>query len=132
MAKTAIPKQKPDKPSDETLVNEYMEKLEHPLKAEMQAVREIIKASSDKLSERIKWAAPSYYYKEDLVTFNHRNQEAVHLVFHHPAIVNIESALLEGDYKDRRMTYFKTMDEIIAKQSELQRILQLLLQITSP
>ncbi len=126
---TATSKRTPNKLTDEAHVNEYLQKLEHPLKAEIVAVRGIIMGSSEKLSERVKWAAPSFYYKHDLVTFNHRNQKAVHLVFHHVAITKIQSTLLEGDYKDRRMTYFESMEAVRAKQPELQRIMQELVEM---
>jgi uncharacterized protein YdeI (YjbR/CyaY-like superfamily) len=108
--------------SDADKVNEYMDKLEHPLKAEMEAVRKIIK-SNKQIKERIKWAAPSYYYKADIVTFNHRAIKQVHLVFHHPSIVNIKSTILEGTYKDRRMAYFSDIDEIKTKSKELKMII---------
>lgn len=109
--------------TDKEKVSEYMAKLKHPLFVEIEAVRKIIKGSDKRISERIKWNAPSYYYKEDMVTFNHRNQKAVHLVFHNPAIVKIKSPLLLGDYKDRRMTYFKDLKEIKANKKELERIM---------
>lgn len=109
--------------TDAEKVAEYMQALEHPLKKEMEAVRSIIKGASEKLSERIKWKAPSYYYKQDLLTFNHRMQEAVHLIFHHIAIVDIESEILKGDYKDRRMVYFENMAAIETHKAELQRII---------
>ena len=109
--------------TDAEKVNAYMQKLEHPLKAEIEAIRAIIVSANCKISERIKWNAPSYYYKEDLVTFNQRNQKQVHLVFHHPTIVNIESDLLEGDYKDRRMAYFSDMAAVQANKKELEAII---------
>jgi hypothetical protein len=99
------------KPTDEELVNDWMNKLEHPLKAEINAVRKIIKESNSNINERIKWNAPSYYSKEDIVTFNH------------PTIVKIKSALLEGDYKDRRMLYLPDMKAVKANKKELQRII---------
>ncbi len=111
------------KPTDEELVNDWMNKLEHPLKAEIDAVRKIIKGSNNNINERIKWNAPSYYSKEDIVTFNHRVTEHVHLIFHHPTIVKIKSALLEGDYKDRRMLYLPDMKAVKANKKELQRII---------
>ena len=72
----------PKKPklSDEEQVTLYMQALEHPLESEIEAVRQAIKSSSDKIKERIKWSAPSYYCNDDLVTFNHRNEKAVHLL----------------------------------------------------
>lgn len=109
--------------TDEQHVTEYMTKLEHPLKAEIEAARSIIKNANSKISERIKWNAPSYYTNTDLVTFNHRDQKRVHLVFHHPAVVQIKSPLLEGTYKDRRMLYLGDMAALKANKKELERII---------
>lgn len=51
-------------------VDAYMAKLEHPLKAELQAVRETIKGVNPGITEQIKWNAPSFSYRgEYLVTF---------------------------------------------------------------
>ncbi|RYD58592.1 MAG: DUF1801 domain-containing protein [Sphingobacteriales bacterium] len=117
-------KAKAPKPTDEELVKEYMDKLDHPLKAEIEAIRLIIKGADSKISERIKWNAPSYYTNADLVTFNHRDQKRVHVVFHHPAIVQISSPLLEGDYKDRRMLYLENMTAVKSHKKELERIMK--------
>lgn len=108
---------------DASKVAEYMSLLKHPLKSEIEAVREIVKNSDARISERIKWNAPSYYYKVDLLTFNPRLQSRVHLVFHNQAIVNVPSAMLEGEYKDRRMMYFDSMADVIARKAELERII---------
>jgi uncharacterized protein YdhG (YjbR/CyaY superfamily) len=111
--------------NNEEEVNIFMEVLEHPLKDEVQAVRKIIKTSSDVLCERIKWAAPSYYFdKTDLVTFNLRSAKHVMLVFHNIAIVSVQSELLQGEHKDRRMMYFNSMDEIEEKKTELVKIIK--------
>ena len=54
-----------------TEVNEFMEKLDHPFKTEVQMVRDIIKNVDKDITEQIKWKAPSFSYKgEYLVTFN--------------------------------------------------------------
>jgi uncharacterized protein YdhG (YjbR/CyaY superfamily) len=113
------------KMTDEEQVEQFMEDLKHPLKAEINAVRDIIKGSNIKLQERVKWNAPSYHYEgTDLVTFNPRSQKNVHLVFHNIAIVKVKSELLEGTYKDRRMTYFNDMAEVKKHKKELARIMQ--------
>ena len=104
-------------------VDAFMAKLKHPLKAEMEAVRMIIKHANKNIGERVKWNSPSFYCKEDLATFHWRNQECIHIVFHHKAIVGVKSDLLEGDYKDRRMMYFHSMKEIKSNQRELERIM---------
>lgn len=104
-------------------VTAYMAQLEHPLKAEIEALRTIIKGANPKISERIKWNAPSYYAKEDMVTFHVRSEKMVNLVFHHAAIVKIKSDLLKGEYKDRRLMHFENMEEVKQYQPELERIL---------
>lgn len=112
-------------PAKKDEVAAYMSKLKHPLKAEMEKVRKIIKGVDKKIGERIKWKAPSYHYGDtDMVTFNAWADKNIHLVFHHPAIVKIKSPLLQGDYKDRRMMYFSSMKEVSAGKKELERILE--------
>lgn len=122
-------KAKSVKMSDSDKVADYMAKLEHPLKAGIEELRKIISNANDKLSERIKWNAPSYYYKEDLITFNPRLQKRIHIIFHHIAIIKIKSALLEGDYKDRRMVYFDSKEDIKAKKEEFSGIVNKLVQM---
>jgi hypothetical protein len=94
--------------------------LNHPFKAEVQAVRDIIKNVNGEITEQIKWAAPSFSYKGYMVTFNLWAKQHVHLVFHNGAILSNESGLLEGDYPDRRMAYFRSMAEVQAKRPALE------------
>lgn len=104
-------------------VAEYMDELDHPLKKEAETLRQIISKADAKLTERIKWNAPSYFYKEDLLTFNFHDKNSIRLVFHHPAIVKIKSVLLEGDYKDRRIIYLSDMASVRSCRKELLRII---------
>src|ERR1044071_164442 len=106
-------------------VNEFMAKLDHPFKAEVQMIREIIKNVDNNITEQIKWKAPSFSYKgEYLVTFNLWEKRKIHLVFHNPAISKVKSKLLEGDYDHRRMTYFSDENEIRAKKKALEKTLR--------
>jgi uncharacterized protein YdhG (YjbR/CyaY superfamily) len=92
---------------DKITVDEFMEKLDHPFKAEVEMIREIIKNVSKEITEQIKWNAPSFSYRgESLVTFNLWEKQKIHLVFHNPEISKVKSTLLEGDYDHRRMAYF--------------------------
>jgi uncharacterized protein YdhG (YjbR/CyaY superfamily) len=88
-------------------VDEFMDQLDHPFKAEVQMVREIIKNVNSEIAEQVKWNAPSFSYKgESLVTFNLWEKKRIHLVFHNAMISRVKSKLLEGDYDHRRMAYF--------------------------
>ena len=113
------------KPPEAEQVNEWMDNLDAAFKPSINAVRKIIKTAAAKLNERIKWNAPSYYYKEDIVTFGPtKAKDKIILVFHHPNIVKISSELLQGNYKDRRLVYLNSMKEIKDAQKELKRIVK--------
>lgn len=105
-------------------VDEYLEELDHPLKAEVQEIRKIILAVSPQITEEVKWNAPSFSYTDYLATFNLHVTKHVHLVFHNIRIVQIESPLLEGKFKDRRMIFFTSMEDVKAKTPEVQRIVK--------
>lgn len=122
-AKTTASQSKAAKPSEEEQVKAYMNKLDTAAKKEIEAVRKIIKASSAKLTERIKWNAPSYYYREDIVTFGPYRNNKILLVFHHPAVVKVRSSLLEGNFKDRRLMYFNKSSEAVKNKKEVSRII---------
>jgi len=113
------------KPTEADQVNDWMDKLDAAFKPSINAVRKIIKTAAEKLNERVKWNAPSYYYKEDIVTFGPtKARDKIVLVFHHPNIVKIRSELLQGNYKDRRLVYLNSMKEIKDAQKELERIIK--------
>ena len=101
---------------------EFMEQLVHPLKAEMELLRQTILGADKRISERVKWNAPSYYYNTDIVTFNPRALQHVHLVFHHAQIEQVLSPLLEGTMKGRRMMYFGSIASVKAARREISRI----------
>ena len=111
-------------------VDEFLRQLNHPLKAEVEELRSTIKGVNSGINEEVKWKAPSFNYKgEYLVTFNLRETNRIHLVFHNPQIPNVNSKLLEGDYKDRRMTYFANMNDILAKKPELEKVIKDLIKL---
>lgn len=108
-------------------VDAYMEALEHPFKAEIEAVRQIILAANPKMEERIKWNAPSFYFDKDFAAFNPRTRDFAQLVmvFHDGAMVQDRMGLLEGDYKDRRLASFHSMEDVLAKKEALEKVVNL-------
>jgi uncharacterized protein YdhG (YjbR/CyaY superfamily) len=111
-------------------VDEFLDKLNHPFKAEVQMIREIIKTVNKDITEQIKWNAPSFSYRgEYLVTFNLWEKQKIHLVFHNPVISKVKSKLLEGDYDHRRMAYFSDKQDIEAKKPALEKALKDLIKL---
>lgn len=108
------------------VVDAYMRDVDHPFKAEMEALRQIILGASSKISERIKWNAPSFFYKEDLGAFNPRATEFAHLILLFPggAGMQDDGELLEGQHKDRREAKFHNMAEVVAKKPALEKLIK--------
>ena len=100
-------------------VDTFMAQLDNPLKAEMDAVREIILSANPNVSEDIKWAAPSFFYKDNICTFNPRAKKFVNLTFHKGALINDTTGLLEGDAKEARVARFDNMDDVAKKKDQL-------------
>jgi hypothetical protein len=121
----AIRKKKSKVLDDTPKVNGYMERLEHPFKAEVEAVRRIILGVDDRITEGVKWNAPCFYYKGDITVFNLHTREHIHLVFPSGEKIPDTTGLLEGDYPDgRRMAYFKDMDDVNAKKAALETVVR--------
>ena len=110
--------------NDNDSVSEFLATLRHPQKAEIEALRTIILEANRKIAERIKWNAPSFYYRKDMAAFHLRAKDRVHIVFifHDGAMIEESAGLLEGDYRDRRMAYFADMEDVRAKQAALTQV----------
>jgi uncharacterized protein YdeI (YjbR/CyaY-like superfamily) len=103
-------------------VDDFMSKLEHPLKAEMDAVRSALVNASSKIEEDIKWGGPSFFYKEDLATFNPRIKNYVALIFHKGELLNINSNFLEKATKGKVYAKFYSMDQVIANKELIEKM----------
>jgi hypothetical protein len=105
-------------------VSQFIEKLDNPLKKEMNAVREIILNVSPKISEDIKWSAPNFVYKGNIATFNPRAKKFVNLTFHKGALIQDKTGLLEGDKPEARVARFNDMDDVLKKKGALETVIK--------
>lgn len=105
-------------------VNAFMANLDNPLKNEMDLVREIILNASDKITEDIKWSAPSFAYKDNMATFNPRAKKFVNLTFHKGALIQDDTGLLEGDKKEARVARFNDREDILNKKEALEAVVR--------
>lgn len=111
-------------------VNEFLNDLKHPLKAKIEAIRKIILKADNRLTEHIKWNAPSYcIHGDDRITFNLAGKGFIRLVFHCGAKAKDNQAknklfedttgLLEWAANDRAIAKFTTMEEIKIREKDL-------------
>jgi hypothetical protein len=115
-------------------VTEFMNQLDHPLLAEIEAVRQIILGVSDQIEEEIKWNAPSFYVGEHFATFNLHAKGYVQLIFHRgakakddlPGRMEIEdpAGLLEWISKDRCTVKFHNLSEVNSSRAALEGIVE--------
>jgi Domain of unknown function (DU1801) len=74
-------------------VDRFMEGLDHPMKEEIERLRAAILGSNERITEHIKWKAPSFRYAgEDRVTFRLHPAERAQLVFHRGVKVKGDAA----------------------------------------
>ena len=105
-------------------VDEFMEELHHPLKAEFQTVREIILAADSKMTEVVKWGGPTFYYKGNLATLTPRTKRFVNLYFQTGSIIPNSYGLLEGDAAHVRVARFHDMNDIQEKKEALEAVVR--------
>jgi hypothetical protein len=63
-------------------VTAFMAGLDHPLKAEIEATREIVLGVDPGIGELIKWKAPTFRAADDFATVHLRASDALTLIFH--------------------------------------------------
>lgn len=112
-------------------VDAFMAKLDHPLKAEIETIRNIIRRAGDGITENVKWNAPSFIYNDDFATLKLRPQVAIQVIFHTGAKpkgkkITIENpdGLLKWLANDRAVATFASMKEIKLQQTALTAIVR--------
>jgi hypothetical protein len=112
----------------------FLAALDHPLKAEIHALREIIASMGPTVREDIKWNAPSFHTSEHFATFNFRSKDGLQLVLHLGTKPRPDAALrtaiadpdgiLDWRAADRALVTFRDLSEVKAKEQALRRVLQ--------
>ena len=105
-------------------VDAHLAELEHPLKAEVQALREIVLGANPAIEERIKWKSPSFHSGGvDLGAFELRPRDFVRLVLVFPnGLVDDPSHLMLGSWSDRRELRFTSLEDVAAKRRALEDV----------
>ena len=102
----------------------FMTHLKHPMKIEIAAVRLVIKKASPKVHERVKWDAPSFYYRKDLLAFDMRTMKSVRLLVQLPPDLAPDDDLVKTDADGVRDITFRNMTDIERKTPALLRLVR--------
>ncbi len=142
MAKTTTPRKKAPAPSGTEQVKEFIQTSKHPLKKALEEIREIILGADKRITEHIKWNAPSFCFNgDDRITFNLSKNDRILLIFHRGAKVKDgkskeplfedTTGMLEWLAHDRAVVKIQTIEEVAGKKAVLTKIVKRWLSATT-
>ncbi len=130
------PKRPPHTSSADTTeaVDAFMDSLQHPFKAEIQAIRSALLGVDPSIAEGIKWNAPSFRTTEYFATTNLREKAGIGVILHLGAkvrdtlpgglVLQDPAQLLKWLAKDRAMIVFKDRQDFVAKKAAFEAIVR--------
>ena len=115
-------------------VETFLAALDHPLKPEILALRQVILGADPSITEGIKWNVPSFRTSEYFATMHLRAKDGIQVILHlgaktrDTAITGVAIAdtgsLLEWLAKDRASVAFRDLKEIDARRSAFADIIR--------
>lgn len=115
-------------------VSQFLDDLHHPMRTEIDHLREILLSAASDLSENIKWNGPNYtLHDEDRITMRVQpiTQKQIQLIFHRGAkkqeqpkekLIEDLSGILVWKENDRAVASFRGLEEITERKEELKNI----------
>ena len=109
-------------------VDQFLAQLEHPLKAEIQEVRQIVLGAIPGVTEQVKWNAPSFCFNgDDRVTMRLQPGNRLDVIFHRGVKVKDATnfaftdptGLMVWQAKDRATVSLKTMEDVVTHRAAL-------------
>jgi hypothetical protein len=109
-----------------TSVAMYMNTLQHPLKAEIEALRQIILSIDPRIKEEVKWNAPSFFIEHHFATFKLYPPKQIQVVLHADTKSKLKGAsfrisdphvLLTWAASDRCVATFTNMADLLQKKT---------------
>jgi hypothetical protein len=105
-------------------VDAWFERYDNPQKDVVLKVRQIILEADPRISEAIKWQAPTFMYKGNIASFFPRSKKNVSLMFHQGAFIDDPHGLLEGEGDTSRVARFVAYADLASKKEALQAVVK--------
>lgn len=106
------------------LVDEWFRVLDHPMKNAMLLVRYTILEADKRMTESIKWSAPTFEYKGNLASFQPKARNFVSLMFHRGSEIPGSHPGLEGDAPLVRIMRFQDEADVAKRRKALQVVVK--------
>jgi hypothetical protein len=101
----------------------WFEDYDNPQKDLVLAVREVVLGADPRVTETIKWKAPTFVYRGNIASFYPKSKQHVSLMFHAGASLPDPDGLLEGDGDTSRVARFLDADDLAAKTGALRELI---------
>ena len=92
-------------------VDAWLDAYDNPMKPVVSAMREAILSTDPRITEAIKWQAPTFIYKGNIASFFPKAKKHASLMFHKGAEIPGDFPNLEGAGKEARSMKFVDADE---------------------
>ncbi len=103
-------------------VDSWLAAYDNPMKPVVSAIREVILAADPRITEAIKWQAPTFIYKGNIASFFPKAKKHATLMFHQGASIPGDFPNLTGDGKEARSFKVADLNDLDGKADELRRI----------
>lgn len=100
-------------------VDAWFDQYDNPMKPVVQRVREVVLAADPRITEAIKWQAPTFVYRGNIASFYPKARRHASLMFHQGARIPGDHALLDGDGATSRIARFADLADVEARRDEL-------------
>ena len=105
-------------------VDAWFDRYDNPQRDLVMAVRDAILDADDRVTEVVKWQAPTFVYKGNIASFYPKTRTHASLMFHRGAALPDRDGLLEGEGDVSRVARFLDADDLAAKRDALQRLIR--------
>lgn len=102
-------------------VDAWFAEYDHPAMDAMLLVRDII-LGDERMSETIKWKAPTFMYEGNMASFNPRTKAHVSLMFHTGASIPGRHPRLEGGGDTARYMKFTDSEDVESAREDIEAI----------
>lgn len=105
-------------------VDAWFETYDNPQRDLVQAVRRVVLGTDPRVTEAIKWKAPTFMYAGNIASFYPRSTRHVSLMFHTGASLPDPQGLLSGEGDTSRVSRFESLEDLTAKTPALQDLVR--------
>ena len=105
-------------------VDAWFANYENPQRELVEKVRDFILSLDPRITEAIKWQAPTFIYKGNIASFFPKSKKNATLMFHQGASIADDLGLLEGEGDVSRVARFFDDADFEAKKPALEAVIR--------